>query len=56
MILPKKGVGVIIISDDLHELIQNCNKILVMKNGKSSGILDASDLNETKLTGLLSGK
>lgn len=54
--LAKKGVGVIIISDDLHELIQNCNKILVMKNGKSSGILDASDLNETKLTGLLSGK
>lgn len=54
--LASKGVGIIIISDDLQELIQNCNKIVVMKNGKPSGELEASDLDEITLTKLLSGK
>lgn len=54
--LASKGVGIIIISDDLQELIQNCNKIIVMKNGKPSGELEASDLDEITLTKLLSGK
>ncbi|MEF9998870.1 MAG: sugar ABC transporter ATP-binding protein [Lachnospiraceae bacterium] len=53
--LAKSGTGVIVISDDLSELIQNCNKIVIMKNGKSSGMLEAGDLNETHLAGLLSG-
>ena len=54
--LASKGVGIIIISDDLQELIQNCNKILVMKNGKPSGELNAGDLDEITLTKLFSGK
>ena len=54
--LASKGVGIIIISDDLQELTLNCNKIVVMKNGKPSGELEASDLDEITLTKLLSGK
>lgn len=53
--LAAEGVGVIIISDDLSELIQNCNKILIMKHGRASGVLEASELSETQLAGLLSG-
>lgn len=54
--LAKQGVGIIIISDDLSELIQNCNKIMVMKNGKASGYVESSELNETILAGMLSGE
>lgn len=53
--LAGEGMGVIIISDDLSELIQNCNKLVIMKNGRASGILDAGELDETQLAGLLSG-
>lgn len=53
--LAEKGVGVIVISDDLSELIQNCNKIVIMKNGRASGMLEAHELDETQLAGLLSG-
>ncbi|MDY4692324.1 MAG: sugar ABC transporter ATP-binding protein [Blautia sp.] len=38
--LAAQGMAVVIISDDLSELITNCNKIMVMKNGKASGITD----------------
>lgn len=53
--LASNGMGVIIISDDLSELVLNCNKVLIMKNGKASGMLDSKELDETKLAGLLSG-
>lgn len=53
--LSGEGMGVIIISDDLSELILNCNKIMIMKNGRVSGMLDAKDVNETELAALLSG-
>lgn len=38
--LAGKGVGIIIISDDLPELVQNCNKIIVMRDGKLSASMD----------------
>lgn len=36
----QNGVGIIIISDDLRELIQNCNKIIVMKQGQVRLVTD----------------
>ena len=51
--LAKKGIGVIIISDDLNELIHNCNKLIIMKNGRTSGVLETGDMSEAELTGLL---
>ena len=32
--LAKKGLGIIIISDDLPEVLENCSRLLVMKNGE----------------------
>lgn len=32
--LAARGIGIIIISDDLPELLQNCNRIVVMRRGK----------------------
>ena len=53
--LAKEGVGVIVISDDLSELVQNCNKMIVVRGGKVVASLDNS-IDETTLAGMLSGK
>lgn len=41
--LASVGVGVVVITDDLPELVQNCNKIVVMRNGKAVAHLDQSE-------------
>ena len=40
--LAAQGIGIIIISDDLPELFTNCNKIVVMRQGKVGVITDNS--------------
>ena len=52
--LAEKGIGIIVISDDLPELVHNCNRIIVMKDGKPSGMLDNS-IDEVALGKLLIG-
>ena len=53
--LAGKGIGVIIISDDLPELIQNCNKMIIVFEGKVIKTID-NNIDETTLANLLSGK
>jgi len=52
--LARQGMGVLIISDDLPELLQNCNRILLMRNGKIAeefeGCIGENELAK-KLTG-----
>lgn len=38
------GMGVILISDELEEILANCNKVLVMYDGQVVGILEEDDL------------
>lgn len=38
--LAKKGIGIIMISDDLPELLTNCNKIIVMREGRIGALTD----------------
>jgi len=54
--LAGEGIGVIVISDDLPELIQNCNHIMVMKNGRVSEIVEPSEVNETELATMMSSQ
>ena len=51
--LANEGVVVIVISDDLSELVQNCNKILVMRNGKAVAHID-EEISENELYKLFS--
>jgi simple sugar transport system ATP-binding protein len=53
--LAASGVGVIIISDDLSELYYNCNKLVIMNQGKSSGLFETKTLTEEQLSTLLHG-
>lgn len=53
--LASQGVGIIIISDDLSELIQNCNRIIVMNSGKIGAVVNSAETDETRLTAILDG-
>ncbi len=44
--LASKGLGLILISDDLPEVVENCSKILVMKAGKIVAELKAEETDE----------
>ncbi|EWG10002.1 sugar ABC transporter ATP-binding protein [Cytobacillus firmus] len=44
--LAKDGLGVLLISDDLTELRQNCNRVLVMNKGRISGEVRGRDFNQ----------
>jgi simple sugar transport system ATP-binding protein len=47
--LAKQGIGIILISDDLPELLQNCDRILMMKKGRVSDEYRAGQLTEADL-------
>ncbi len=49
-----QGMGVIIISDDLPEVLTNCNRVLVMKHGRIVGEFNTSETNEAALAQILS--
>ena len=42
-------MGIIIISDDLLEIIQNCSKVAVIKSGKIVNEYDAQSLDESTI-------
>ena len=42
--LAAQGVGIIFISDEIPEMLANCNKLLVMRSGKVVAYLDSADL------------
>ena len=48
--LAHRGIGIIIISDEISEVLQNCNRILVMSQGRIVGDYpDTSGLTENAL-------
>ena len=48
--LSARGLGVIIISDDLPELLMNCDRIVVMKKGRIAKTFDVAGLEEAVLS------
>jgi simple sugar transport system ATP-binding protein len=48
--LAKQGMGIIIISDDIPELLQNCNRIVLMHKGRITDELLGEGCNEDELT------
>jgi len=54
--LAKKDIGVIIISDEIPEVIHNCNRIVVMKEGRIVKEFDTADITEDELFNILARK
>jgi len=51
--LANQGLAVIIISDDLPEVVVNCNRVLVMKEGAIVGEMDGDDVNEANIAAII---
>jgi simple sugar transport system ATP-binding protein len=49
------GLGIIVISDDLPELVQHCNRVLVMEKGRVVASMAGDALTEASLTHALGG-
>ncbi len=47
--LAKKGIGIIVISSELPEVMGLCDRVIVMSNGKISGELQQSETSEEKI-------
>lgn len=47
--LADKGLAVLMISDDLPEVLTNCNRVLVMRSGKIAGSMNTEDTDEKQL-------
>lgn len=51
--LAKDGLGIIIISDDIPELVQTCSRILVMHKGKMIRTLKENEIEESAISNIL---
>ncbi|MFZ4656501.1 MAG: sugar ABC transporter ATP-binding protein [Caldilineaceae bacterium] len=51
--LASQGMGLIVISDDLPELLQSCNRILLMRRGRIAEEIHPQQSNETQLAAKL---
>ena len=52
----KKGVGILYIGEDLDVLIELCDRIMVMCNGKITGIVKATIVNKEQLGLMMAGQ
>lgn len=48
--LARKGVGIIMISDELPELLANCNRLFILQSGNIVAALDEDDLEDGSIT------
>jgi simple sugar transport system ATP-binding protein len=51
--LAQNGMGLIVISDDIPELLQTCNRILLMRRGRIAAEIDPARTNENELAAKL---
>lgn len=47
--LVKEGVSVILISSEMEEIIGLCNRVVVMKEGRITGVLEGDHINEEEI-------
>lgn len=53
--MAKDGAAVLMISSDMQELLGASDRVLVLHEGKSNGILEGEDINEVKIVRRMSG-
>ncbi|MCP1102692.1 simple sugar transport system ATP-binding protein [Aequitasia blattaphilus] len=50
--LAKKGMAIIVVSDDAAEVIETCDNVIAMQGGKVTGFLSGEDLNTYSLAAM----
>ena len=53
--LAKEGIGIVIISSELPEIIGMCDRVIVMYEGECRGTVDGERINEASIMTLASG-
>ena len=48
--LAREGMGLLVISDDIPELLQTCNRILLMRRGRIVDEFARENISESELT------
>lgn len=51
--LKADGIGIFLISHDIHDVMQLCDRASVMKNGKLVGTVDVADVTDDDLLGMI---
>ena len=51
--LKAEGIGIFLISHDIHDVMQLCDRASVMKNGKLVGTVDIDDVTDDDLLGMI---
>jgi len=51
--LAGEGMGLLVISDDIPELLQTCNRVLLMRHGRIVEEIKSKDTNEDELSAKL---
>lgn len=51
--LKAQGIGIFLISHDIHDVMELCDRASVMKNGKLVGTVDVKDVTDDDLLGMI---
>ncbi|MCV6584360.1 MAG: ATP-binding cassette domain-containing protein [Marinibacterium sp.] len=51
--LKSEGIGIFLISHDIHDVMELCDRASVMKNGKLVGTVDVADVTDDDLLGMI---
>ncbi|GAA6182034.1 MULTISPECIES: ATP-binding cassette domain-containing protein [unclassified Shimia] len=51
--LKSQGIGIFLISHDIHDVMELCDRASVMKNGKLVGTVDVKDVTDDDLLGMI---
>ncbi|PRY93291.1 monosaccharide ABC transporter ATP-binding protein (CUT2 family) [Hasllibacter halocynthiae] len=51
--LKKDGIGIFLISHDIHDVMDLCDRVSVMKNGKLVGTEDVGDVTDDDILGMI---
>jgi len=54
--LKKKGCSILYVSHRIEEILQHCNRITVLKDGKNAGTFDASNTTKKMLVSAMTGR
>ena len=49
-----EGMGIILISDEVEEIVANCNRVIVMKDGEIVGRMDGDEVQEENIVKIIS--
>ena len=51
--LKADGIGIFLISHDIHDVMELCDRVSVMKNGKLVGTVRVEDVTDDEILGMI---